>query len=202
MNLVYERTDRIMVLEKVGSILSSHPPLMGQNCNCELCQHASEVGKQVRYSPKVARILAKGDDVSTSEYQYLIERGLTQKEIEKETGVTLTESGQSNEPLTLQRYELLKERGLKNREIAKLHGMSDSTLYRWKQMNNAIKIVIEGLDVELYKELKAKGFKDKEIAKRFKTNRGYLHIWKHQNLSKEEIQSTSQNRICKRRKEA
>lgn len=100
MNLVYERADRIVVLEKVGSILADHPPFQGShNCNCGICQRATEIGSAARYSPRVARILAKGEDMTTSEYRYLIKRGLTRKEIEEETGVTLGKRGQSNEPL-------------------------------------------------------------------------------------------------------
>src|SRR5690606_10117126 len=109
MNLAYEPMDRIMVLEQVSSILADHPPLMGKNCECELCQQASEAGRAARYSPKVARILAKGEDMTTSEYEYLIQRGLTQEEIEMETGVVLARFGQPSTPLTLQGYERLKE---------------------------------------------------------------------------------------------
>lgn len=200
MNLVYERTDRIMVLEKVGNILSKCTTPASGRCNCSICQQAVEIGSAARYSPRVARILSKGEDMTTSEYNYLIERGLTKKEIEKETGVTLVKRGRSLEPLTMQRYEALKERGLSNRKIAKLHGMSDSTLYKWRQMNKALRVVIEGLDTELYKGLKAKGITDKEIAKRFETNREYLHFWKHQNFTKEEIQSMRKTGVYKRRK--
>ncbi len=202
MNLVYERADRIVVLEKVGSILADHPPLMGQNCNCELCQHASKVASVVRYSPKVAQILAKGEDMTTSEYRYLIKRGLTQKEIEEETGVTLGKRGQSNEPLTLQKYERLKERGVKDKEIAQMHGMSDSMLHRWRVVNNVIRIVIKGLDAELYKKLKAQGLTDDEIGARFKTNKERINLWKCQFFSKEEIRSMSQRGMRGRRKNA
>ncbi|WP_313431695.1 hypothetical protein [Siminovitchia terrae] len=89
MNLVYEQVDRIMVIEKVGNILAKHPPLKGRNCECELCQHASEVGSMARYSPKVARILSKGADMTTGEYKYLLRKGLTKTEIKRETGVML-----------------------------------------------------------------------------------------------------------------
>lgn len=204
MNLVYERTDRIMVLEKVGSILAGHPSFQGrQYCECEICRRATEVGSAARYSPRVARILAKGEGMTTSEYKYLIKRGLTQKEIEEETGVTLATRGQSDEPLTLQKYEMLKERGVKDKEIAKLHGMSDAVFYKWKRVNGVKRIVIDGLDIELYKRLKVQEVTDREIAKRFKTNAENLFCWKRQSFTKEEIQSINQTPgSYKRRKEA
>lgn len=200
MNLVYERADRIMVLEKVGNILSKCTTPASGRCNCSICQQAAEIGSAARYSPRVARILAKGEDMTTNEYKYLIKRGLTQKEIEEETGVTLGKRGQSNEPLTLQKYERLKKRGVKDKEIAQMHGMSDSMLHRWRVVNNVIRIVIKGLDAELYKKLKAQGLTDDEIGARFKTNKERINLWKCQFFSKEEIRSMSQRGMRGRRK--
>ncbi|ONK21208.1 hypothetical protein BLX87_23045 [Bacillus sp. VT-16-64] len=89
MNLVYEQVDRIMVLEKVSSILANHPPKKKMNCNCEICRRASEVGQVAKYSPKVARILSKGEDMTISEYRYLLKKRLTKKEIAKVTNIPL-----------------------------------------------------------------------------------------------------------------
>ncbi len=193
MNLVYEPMDRIMVLEQVSSILEDHPPFMGRkNCNCEICQRAAEAGRVARYSPKVARILAKGEDMTTSEYEYLIERGLTQEEIQTETGVVLARFDQPSNPLTLQGYERLKEQGARDIEIARMYGMTESTFYKWKRMNGIIKVVVKGLDKETYAELKSAGFSDRKIALKFGTRKDNIHCWKHQNFTVEEIKAMNQ----------
>ncbi len=194
MNLVHERIDRIMVLEKVGSILANHPPLMGINCNCEICQQATEVGRVARYSPRVSRILAKGEDMTTSEYQYLLGRGLTRKEIEQEAGVTLERfaSAKVKEPLTVSRYEMLREKGLMDKEIGPMHGMTPSMMLTWKRKNGFIKIEIKGLNENSYKKMKAQGLTDKNIAKKLNTSINMLNAWKHQNFTEDQIKAMNQ----------
>lgn len=89
MNLVYETTDRIKILKKVSQILANHPPKKKMNCNCEICRRASEVGQVARYSPKVARILSKGEDMTITEYRYLLKKRLTKTEIARVTNIPL-----------------------------------------------------------------------------------------------------------------
>lgn len=87
MNLVYEPADRIMVLEQVSNILAAHPSTSGANCSCHICQQASKIGQAARYSPKVARILSKGEEMTTEEVKYLYKKGLTATEISRVTGI-------------------------------------------------------------------------------------------------------------------
>lgn len=185
MNLAHEPMDRIMVLEQVSSILANHPPLMGINCNCEICQQATEVGRVARYSPRVSRILAKGEDMTTSEYQYLLGRGLTRKEIEQEAGVTLERfaSAKVKEPLTVSRYEMLREKGLMDKEIGPMHGMTPSMMLTWKRNNGFVKIEIKGLTEESYRKMKAQGLTDKNIAKKINKSINMLNYWKRQNFT-------------------
>jgi|GEM_PF-2656812 len=181
MNLVYERTDRITVLEKVSSILSDHPSFQGkQNCDCELCQHASEVSGAVRYSPRVARILAKGDDMATSEYEYLKRRGLTEEEIEEVAGV-------SSGNLDVETYQQLKKQGMSDRKIAQAFNMTTKKLWEWKVHCQLRPLKINGLTKEKYIDRKNRGFKDAEIRTEFNTNATNLTLWKNLNFTEDEL---------------
>lgn len=180
MNLVYERTDRITVLEKVGSILADHPPLKGQNCNCELCQHASKVASVVRYSPKVAQILAKGEDMTTSEYNYLIQRGLEEDEIEEVAGV-------SSGNLDVETYQQLKKQGMSDRKIAQAFNMTTKKLWEWKVLNGLRPLRVNGLTKEKYNDRKNRGFKDAEIRTEFNINAINLTLWKNLNFTDDEL---------------
>lgn len=144
MNLVFEPMDRIMVLEKVSSILSNHPPMRGRNCDCELCQQAAEIGRAARYSPKVARILAKGEDMTTEEVKYLYKKGLTATEISQQTGIAVSDlpkekDTQTTQPikfgiegLTKEQYKEHKAAGMTEQKIARLHKISTTRLKEWR----------------------------------------------------------------------
>lgn len=188
MNLVYEQMDRILVLEEVSNILETHPPMMGINCRCEVCMRASEVGKVARYSPKVAKILSKGEDMTTEEYKYLLKRGLTKKEISKETGIApvdLPNKNGSYRKLTLHKYESLRSQGFSIAAIGKAYGMSPSAMRAWRGKRGLIKVVIEGLDPKKYIELKTIGMPDAEIIEQYNTSATTFTMWKYQNFSEQ-----------------
>lgn len=202
MNLVYEPEGRIQVLEQISALVNSHTEKV--NCKCEMCRKATQIGQQIRYSPKVTKILVKGDSITTSDIQYLLSREVPVTEIAKVTGLNKEDilqipfngepivkerkSPVTEIPFTLEEYEKLKK-VMPLSDIAAMYDVTRVTIYNWaiKLKRTSRKQEIEGLSREKYRDYKVSGFKDTEIRKMVGVSSNRLQAWKEQNFSKEEI---------------
>lgn len=98
------------------------------------------------YSPRVSKILAKGEDMTYSEVRYLYKRGLTKRQIAEGSGVAVSDIPKETnayvpkiitgiEGLTKELYKEYKTSGMPEQAIARLHKISTTRLKDWKDKN-------------------------------------------------------------------
>jgi len=198
--LAFKTMDRIRVLEEVEAIAGDHKNIV--NCKCPICQKASEAGKPIRYSPKVARVLLKGEDMTTNDVKYLIAKQVDHRIISKQTGLTtrqITEIGKkmkvnksngeiiyTGKELTLEELKKLKANKKTDLQICEIYGIDVGKLNEFKYLNDLIEWDLKGLTRDLYKDYKSRGLTDIEIRKQHKISVAKMAAFKKKHLTDEE----------------
>lgn len=152
----------------------------------------------VKHSPKVANILAKGQDITVSDLTYLIDRDVDLKTITEFTGLGKSEinytrkhlvrpkkrkyTRQPKTELTVKRFKQLLSEKVTKKEIAEMHGMNVSSLRVWEISNGFVTPDMKGLTVDKFKEYKKAGITDDEIRKKYKISLETLGGWKNFNF--------------------
>src|SRR6185312_3918434 len=126
----------------------------------------------VKHSPRVAKVLAKGQDITTSELNYLYARKVDIEEIATCTGYSEEEIREARRSikkpsvrrqqkrkkerfeLELEVYQKMRADKFTKKKIAEMHGIDVSVLRVWEIANGIIKADVKGLTKEKFIEYK------------------------------------------------
>ena len=184
--------NRKEIITKIGHLQDKHP-ISSEVCpGCEICNEVEELGKLLKYSPKTQAILDKGEDITTSEIRYLLEREVDHADIanalavnKDEFKILLNDFGIKRKRRRIadvleKNYEEMAK-SMKDYKIAEELGIDLPVLKRWKEEKYRM------VKKEDYEKLKKLGATEPEAAKQLGFKSKYeMNKWKKQHFSREE----------------
>lgn len=139
--------NRKEIITRIGKLQDKHP-ISSEVCpGCEICNEVGELGKLLKYSPKTQAILDKGEDMTTLEIRYLLERevphadiatalNISEKDMNELIAVIKTPKIKEEDILKKEEYKQLKEFGSTESEVVKKLGFKNKyELTKWKKEN-------------------------------------------------------------------
>lgn len=156
------------------------------------------------HSPKVLRVLAKGEDMTTLDIKYLFSREVEIKQIANHSRLSvknireikrLLEKQVKVKPkigkpvfdLTMDKYFDYKKDRMTDQAIADLYEISITTLKIWSIKEGLTKPDMKGLTPEKYRKERIAGISDRELAIKYKVSNWVITGWANHHFTKKEL---------------
>lgn len=136
-----------MNITLINDLIDNHGDTFTTCKGCHLCDQIKRLGTVQAPAEKFKHLLAKGQDMTKSDIELMLENEVQSKDIQKALGMNGTEFYKLFKNLGIRRgsvgdlcmpveeYYQLKEEGLKDSEIAEIKGVKAYVLRNWKYKN-------------------------------------------------------------------